>query len=74
MPRLEDIVDTEQLQRAADGEAAFEVNPFMERLIQMRRERSKSLAVLSPAVISSLVWYEAGKRRAQILNRPADKA
>ena len=57
MPRLEDLVDTEQMRREAEGAVAFEPNPFMERLIVMRRERPKSFAGLSPAVKLSLGYY-----------------
>jgi hypothetical protein len=67
MPRLEDIVDTTKLQRAADGAVPFEVNPFMERLIEMRVQRPKSFNGLSPAVKLALGHYEASKRRANVI-------
>jgi len=67
MPRLEEIVHTHRLQRAAEGVARFEVNEFMERLIMMRATRPKSFAGLSSSALTSLAWYEVGKRRAQIL-------
>jgi hypothetical protein len=66
--RLEDIVDTNRLQRAADGALPFESNPFMERLIEMRETRPKSFNGLSPAVKLALGHYEAAKRRAEALN------
>jgi hypothetical protein len=67
MPRLEEIVDTDRLQRAADGAVPFEPNAFMERLIEMRRTRPKSFAGLSPASKLALGHYEAAKRRAEML-------
>ncbi|HEX8072901.1 MAG TPA: hypothetical protein VF546_23345 [Pyrinomonadaceae bacterium] len=67
MPRLEEIVDTNRLERAADGHAPFEVNPFMERLIEMRTQRPKSFDGLSPTAKLSLGYYEAAKRRAAML-------
>jgi len=50
MPRLEEIVDTKRLERAADGVLPSESNPFMGRLIERRETRPKSFASLSPAV------------------------
>lgn len=67
MPRLEDIINPVRLQRAADGAAPFELNPFMERLIEMRRASPKSFAGLSPAAKLALGYYEAAKRRAAML-------
>jgi hypothetical protein len=68
MPRLEEIVDTGRLQRAADGAVRFEVNEFMERLIEMREKRPMSFADLSPASKLALGHYEAAKRRAEMLH------
>jgi hypothetical protein len=67
MPRLKEIVDTNKLQRAADGAVPFERNEFMERLIEMRVTRPKSFAGMSPASKLALGHYEAAKRRAQML-------
>jgi hypothetical protein len=67
MPRLDQIVDTGKLQHAADGAAPFEPNAFMERLIEMRRDNPKSFAGLSPASKLALGYYEAGKRRQEML-------
>jgi hypothetical protein len=67
MPRLEEIVDTNRLQRAAEGAAPFEPNAFMERLIEMRQTNPKSFAGMSPASKLALGHYEAAKRRAQML-------
>ena len=67
MPRLEDIVDTERLQHAADGVVAFQRNEFMERLIVMRKDRPKSFASMSSAAKLALAYYEGAKRRAEIL-------
>lgn len=67
MPRLEDIVDTDRLQRAAEGTARFEPNAFMERLIEMRATRPKSFATLSPASKLALGHYEAAKRHAALM-------
>ncbi|PYS91145.1 MAG: hypothetical protein DMF64_12905 [Acidobacteria bacterium] len=50
MPRLEEIVDTKRLERAADGVLPSESNPLMGRLIEMRETRPKSFAGLSPAI------------------------
>ena len=68
MPRLEDIVDTNRLQRAAEGTASFEPNNFMERLIELRSTRPRSFAGFSPAAKLALGYYEAAKRRAELLN------
>ena len=68
MPRLEEMVDTARLQQVADGSAPFELNPFMERLIEMRHTRPKSFAGLSPVSKLALGHYEAAKRRAQALS------
>lgn len=68
MPRLEEIINPDRLQRAAAGVVAFELNPFMERLIEMRREHPKSFAGMSPAVKLALGHYEAAKRRAEMLS------
>jgi hypothetical protein len=67
MPRLDQIVDTGKLQRAADGIVPFEVNLFMERLIEMRETKPETFAGLSPASKLALGYYEAGKRRAEML-------
>ena len=67
MPRLEKIVDTDRLQRAADGALPFERNEFMERLIELRTSRPESFATLSPASKLALGHYEAAKRRAEML-------
>ncbi len=67
MPRLEDIVGTDRLQRAACGAVRFERNEFMERLIEMRAARPESFAGLSPAAKLALGHYEAAKRRAEVL-------
>lgn len=67
MPRLDEIVDTSRMQRTAAGVMRFELNPFMEWLSEMRTERPKSFAVLSPAVKLAFGHYEAGKRRAELL-------
>lgn len=67
MPRLEDLVDTDRLERAADGRVPFESNPFVERLIEMRETRPKSFKGLSPSAKLALGHYEASKRRAQML-------
>ena len=67
MPRLEEMVDTNRQQQAAECSAPFELNPFMERLIEMRQTRPKSFAGLSPAVKLSLGHYETAKRRAEML-------
>jgi hypothetical protein len=66
MPRLEEIVDTNRLQRAADGAAPFELNSFMERMIEMRKMNPKSFAGMSPASKLALGHYEAAKRRAEM--------
>jgi hypothetical protein len=68
MPRLEQIVDTTRLQRAADGAVPFERNEFMERLIVLRETKPAAFAGLSRAAQSSLAWYEAAKRRAEMLS------
>ena len=67
MTRLEDMVDTNKLQRAAEGAAPFVENSFLERLIEMRATRPASFAALSPAAKLALGHYEAAKRRAQLL-------
>jgi hypothetical protein len=67
MPRLEEMIDTDRLERAADGALPFESNVFMERLIEMRETRPQSFNVLSPAVKLALGHYEAAKRRALAL-------
>jgi hypothetical protein len=67
MPRLEEVVDTDRLQHAADGIVPFEPHAFMERLIEMRAEHPKSFAGLSPASKLALGHYEAAKRRAEML-------
>ena len=67
MPRLEEIVDTDRLERAAAGAVPFEVNAFMERLIEMRQTRPESFAGLSPASKLALGHYEAAKRRAEMI-------
>jgi hypothetical protein len=67
MPRLEEIVSTDRLQRAADGVVPFEPNELMERFIVMRETRPKSFAILAPSQKLALAWYEAAKRRAEML-------
>jgi|GEM_PF-4545504 len=73
MPRLEDLVDTDRLQRAADGALPFERNEFMERLIVMRRDSPQSFDGLSPASKLALGYYEAAQRRAELLHADAER-
>ena len=63
MPRFEELLDADQMQRAAEGGARFERNDFMERLIEMRATRPKSFGGLSPAAKLALSHYEAAAGR-----------
>jgi hypothetical protein len=66
--KLEELLDPQELQRAAEGAARFERNEFMERLIVLRETKPKVFASLSSPAKTSLAWYEAGKRRAEMLH------
>ncbi|MCA1817643.1 MAG: hypothetical protein LC746_14840 [Acidobacteria bacterium] len=67
MLRVDDKEAAEKMRRAAEGAAKFEPSPLFEQLIEMRREKPKSFASLSPSTVPALSYYEAAKRRAEML-------
>jgi hypothetical protein len=67
MIKLGEKREIEHLQRAADGSVPFEPNAFFERLIVMRETNPRVFDSLSTPARSSLAYYEAAKRRAEML-------
>jgi hypothetical protein len=61
--------------RTRESDAAFAVNHFYEKLLDLRRTNPKAFGEISPASKLSLFAYEAAKREAQrleaIRNEPA---
>ncbi len=65
--KLELESDLEAQEAAAEGRAAFEPNAFYERLISMRETNPQAFASMAPATKLTLAYYEAGKRRAEMM-------
>ncbi len=67
MFRIGDKEQVEGFRRAAEGGTAFEPNAFFERLIVMRETNPRAFDSLSQAARSSLAYYEAAKRKAEMM-------
>ncbi len=66
MPRLEEIVDTDRLRRAADGAVPFAPNDWLEaRLAEFLARPEWFARSYSPAVQRGVAAYAAAKVRAR---------
>jgi hypothetical protein len=74
MPHVEELIDADRMQRAADGVVRFKRNEFMERLITLRTTKPQAFAGLSPAAKLALGYYEAAKRRSKLLAADNEQA
>lgn len=62
-----DEADLEREQGAAEGDRPFVVNSFYERVLTMRLTRPHEYEMLAPVTKLALAYYEASKRRAEML-------
>ncbi|MGB8509665.1 MAG: hypothetical protein WCD76_14860 [Pyrinomonadaceae bacterium] len=73
MARLEDLMDSKEMERAARGQVPFEASPFYEKLMQLRESNPQAFASMSPASKLALGYYEGAKRRhALMLDKEED--
>ncbi len=67
MLRIDDKGEAGRQRRAAEGSKPFEPSPLFERLIRMRAEKPESFRSMSPATVLALGYYEAAKRKAEMM-------
>jgi hypothetical protein len=65
--KVEDLIDVEAQERAANGDARFEPNVFLERIEKMANEDPKQFALMSPGLRTSVGFYSSAKRRAAMM-------
>ncbi len=65
--KAEDLTDVTTQERAANGDAPFEQNVFLDRIEKMATEDPKQFALMSPSLRLSTGFYSASKRRAAMM-------